>query len=129
MARLSDLVNTSYNKRHIVIQGTEIPVAFTFASFEYVQEAYGKSYEEFEDEMNRMLNNPNGITLDKQTIKLMTSLIYSMIRSGGHECTPEEVMNSIPQSELVPIFETSLEIFNDQNFQKEDEEKIKQTKK
>ena len=48
MARLSDLVNVNINLNKIKIQGVDIPVIFTFESFPYVEESYGKPYHEFE---------------------------------------------------------------------------------
>ncbi|UTG99321.1 hypothetical protein [Macrococcoides canis] len=129
MARLSDLVNTSLNKNSVKIQGVDIPVSFTFASFEYVQEAYGQPYEVFEKDMNEKFANGKEVVLDKDAINLMVALIYSMVRSGGTECTPDELLNSIPQSELPEIFQAALDIFNNQIFQESDSKKIKKEKK
>ena len=39
----------------------------------------------------------------------MRSLIYAMMRSGGTECTPTEVKNSIPLYDLPDIFKV---VFN-----------------
>lgn len=128
MAKLSDLVNVGLNRDTIKIQGVEIPVMFTFTSFPFIEESYGKSYEEFEKDMNNMLVDGKVILGPKET-KLMQCLIYSMVRSGGTDCTIEEIEGSIPLSDLPAIFQVSLDIFNNQNFQIEDMEKIKQEKK
>ena len=58
----------------------------------------------------------------------MRSLIYAMMRSGGTECTPTEVKNSIPLYDLPDIFKVVFNIFNNQNFQHSDMEKLKQEK-
>ena len=69
------------------------------------------------------------ITLGKNEMRLMHALIYAMVRSGGTECTPKELEGAIPMNDLPGIFQTVLNIFNNQQFQKEDMEKIKTEKK
>ncbi|MGG3042613.1 hypothetical protein ABEO76_05305 [Bacillus anthracis] len=128
MARLRDLVNVDINLNKIKIQGVEIPVIFTFESFPYVEESYGKPYHEFEKEMNDMLAKGE-FSLGEQEAKLMRSLIYAMVRSGGTECTPIEIKNAIPLYDIPGIFQVVFEIFNGQNFQIEDMEKLKKEKK
>lgn len=128
MARLSDLVNVNINRNTIKIQGVEIPVIFTMESFPYVEEAYGKSYEIFEKDLNKKLGKGT-FTLGKNEIKLMNSLIYAMVKSAGTDCTPYEIKNSIPIADLPGIFQVVFDLFNNQNFQVEDMEKIKQEKK
>lgn len=128
MARLSDLVNVEINLNKIKIQGVEIPVIFTFESFPYVEESYGKPYHEFEKEMNEMLAKGE-FSLGEQEAKLMRSLIYAMVRSGGTECTPTEIKNAIPLYDIPGIFQVVFKIFNGQNFQTEDMEKLKKEKK
>lgn len=128
MAKLSDLVNIDINRDTIKIQGVEIPVIFTFESFPYVEEAYGKPYHIFEKDLNRMLQKGK-VTLGKNEIRLMNALIYAMVKSAGTDCTPYEIKNSIPLSDLPGIFEVAFDLFNDQNFQKSDMDKIKTEKK
>ncbi|GAB6442159.1 MULTISPECIES: hypothetical protein [Bacillus] len=128
MARLSDLVNVEINLSKIKIQGVEIPVIFTFESFPYVEESYGKPYHEFEKEMNEMVEKKE-FSLGEHEAKLMRSLIYAMVRSGGTECTPTEIKNAIPLYDVPGVFQVVFEIFNDQNFQHSDMEKLKQEKK
>lgn len=128
MARLSDLVNVNINVNTIKIQGVEIPVVFTFESFHYVEESYGKEYHEFEKEMNEMMKKGQ-FSLGEKEAKLMRSLIYAMIRSGGTECTPEEIKNAIPLYDLPDIFQVVFQIFSGQTFQYSDMEKLKQEKK
>lgn len=128
MARLRDLVNTNINKDVIRIQGVEIPVIFTMQSFPYVEEAYRKPYHLFERDLNSMLGK-RSFKLGKKEAKLMHALIYSMVRSGGTECTPSEIENSIPMSDLPAIFQVVIDIFSNQNFQKSDMEKMKTEKK
>lgn len=128
MARLSDLVNVDINRNTIKIQGVQIPVIFTFKSFPYVEEAYGKSYGKFEQEMHKMMENGQ-ITLGKKEIKLMHALIYAMVRSGGTDCTISEIENAIPLIDLPGIFQVAIDLFNNQNFQKTDMDKLKTEKK
>lgn len=128
MAKLSDLVNVNINRDTIKIQGVEIPVIFTFESFPYVEEAYGKAYHVFEKEINRMLEKGR-LTLGKNEIKLMNALIYAMVKSGGTDCTPHEIKNSIPINDLPAIFQTTFNIFSKQDFQIEDMQKLKKEKK
>jgi hypothetical protein len=128
MARLSDLVNVNINRNTIKVQGVEIPVIFTFKSFPYVEEAYGKPYHVFEKDINRMMGKGK-VTLGKNEIKLMNSLIYAMVKSAGTDCTPREIESAIPISDLPDIFQVALDIFNNQNFQVSDQEKIKSEKK
>lgn len=128
MAKLSDLVNVNINRDTIKIQGVDIPVIFTMKSFPYVEEAYGKPYHLFEKDLNRMLQKGK-VRLGKKEIKLMSALIYAMVRSGGTECTPQELEGAVPIQDLPDIFQTVLNIFNNQMFQKSDMEKIKTEKK
>ncbi|MEN1934967.1 hypothetical protein AAIE21_04990 [Paenibacillus sp. 102] len=128
MARLSDLVNVDINRNTIKIQKAEIPVIFTMESFPYLEEAYGKPYHEFQKEMNDMLKTGT-VTMGKNETRLMYILIYSMVRSGGTECTLNEIKGSIPLNDLPDIFQAVFDIFNNQDFQAEDMEKLKQEKK
>ncbi|MBH0340330.1 phage protein, partial [Bacillus thuringiensis] len=105
-----------------------IPVIFTFESFPYVEESYGKPYHEFEKEMNDMVSQ-GSFSLGEKEAKLMRSLIYAMVRSGGTECTPTEIKHAIPLYDVPGIFQVVWDIFNHQNFQHTDMEKLKQEKK
>jgi len=116
------------NQDTINIQGVEIPVIFTFTAFPLIEEAYGKSYGLFEKELNGMLQDGK-VILGKKEVKMMNALIYAMVKSGGTDCTPYEIETSIPPSDLPAIFRTVLGIFNNQNFQHADMEKLKTEKK
>ena len=128
MAKLSNLINVNFNRNTIKIQGVDIPVIFTFKSFPFVEEAYGKSYGAFEKDLNSMLKKGK-VNLGEKEIKLMNALIFSMIRSGGTDTTIAEVENAIPLADLPDIFQVAFDLFSNQNFQYEDQEKIKQEKK
>jgi len=128
MAKLSDLINVNINQDVIKIQGKDIPVIFTFKSFPFIEEAYGKEYGAFEKDINEMMKNGK-VSLGKKEVKLMNALIYAMVKSGGTDCTPFEIENSIPISDLPDIFRIALGIFNNQNFQHADMEKLKTEKK
>lgn len=128
MARLSDLVNVNINRDTITVQGVSIPVIFTMKSFPYVEEAYGKQYAEFEKDMNEMLKDGK-VSLGENETKLMNALIYAMVKSAGTECAPDEIESAIPLPDLPAIFQVALNIFNNQNFQMSDMERIKSEKK
>lgn len=128
MAKLSNLVNVNINRNTITVQGVPIPVVFTFTSFPYIEEAYGGSYGKFEKELKGLLNK-GSITMGRKETRLMHVLIYAMIRSGGTDATLAEVEGAIPMSDLPAVFQKVLAIFNEQDFQHSDMEKIKQEKK
>jgi hypothetical protein len=128
MAKLSDLVNININRDTIKVQGVDIPVIFTFESFPYVEEAYGKPYHVFEKDVNRMMQKGK-VTLGKNETKLMNALIYAMIKSAGTDCTPHEIKTAIPLTDLPGVFQVAINIFNNQNFQTSDMSKIKSEKK
>lgn len=129
MAKLSDLVNININRDTIQIQGVEIPVIFTFKSFPYVEEAYGKSYAVFEKDLNGMLKKDGKVTLDRKAVRIMNCLIYAMVKSAGTDCTLHEIETAIPIKDLEAIFQTVLNIFSNQQFQDADMRKIKTEKK
>ena len=125
MALLRDLVNININNDVVTIQGVKIPVVFTMESFPHLEEVYGP-YDLFEADLNALLLKPQ-FQLGTKEIKLMYSLIYAMVRTGGTECTFEELKNSIGFGDLVGVFETALTIFTNQTFQQSDINKIKST--
>lgn len=128
MARLRDLVNVNINRDTIQIQGVEIPIIFTFKSFPYVEQAYKKPYHIFEKDLNRMMGREK-VKLGRNETRLMHALIYAMVRSGGTDCTPYELENSIPLSDLPEIFKKVISVFQNQIFQASDQKKIKTEKK
>jgi hypothetical protein len=128
MARLSDLVNVNINRDTIKVQGVEIPVIFSIMSFAYVEEAYGEPYHVFEKDLYGMLEKGK-VKLGVKEIRLINTLVYSMIRSGGTEATIKEVETAIPPSDLPEVFKKVLGVFNNQNFQHSDMTMIKSTKK
>ncbi|MCQ6405537.1 hypothetical protein NPM08_33480, partial [Bacillus cereus] len=62
----------------------------TFEYFPYVDEGFGTPYHEFEKEMNDMIAKGQ-FSLAENEAKLMRALIYEMLRSGGTECTLDEI--------------------------------------
>lgn len=128
MAKLRDLVNVNINRNTIKIQGVDIPVIFTFESFPYLEQAYGKPYRLWESDLNQMMQKGK-VSLGKSESKLIRSLIYAMVRSGGTDCTMHELEGAIPLQDLPEVFQKALAIFNNQNFQASDATRIKQEKK
>ncbi|EEM38342.1 hypothetical protein bthur0004_57670 [Bacillus thuringiensis serovar sotto str. T04001] len=78
--------------------------------------------------MNDMLGKGQ-FSLGENEAKLMRALIYAMVRSGGTECTLDEIKGAIPMNDLPDIFIVVYEIFSGQTFQNSDMEKLKQEKK
>ncbi|MBC1548268.1 hypothetical protein HCJ27_14300, partial [Listeria sp. FSL L7-1435] len=77
---------------------------------------------------NKMLSSKN-TKLIGGNVTIMRLLVYGMVRSGGTECTLEELENSIAINELVSVYQKALSIFAGQNFQSEDMKRIKSGKK
>lgn len=124
MAKLRDLVNVEANVDHISIQGVKIPIMFSMAAIDYIQECYGKSYPQFERDMNSMLKQKQ-VTLRGNELKIVRSLIYGMVRAGGTECTPQELEGSITLNEIEPVYDTAMNVFVNQNFEQKDLETVK----
>mgnify|MGYP001394842324 CR=1 FL=1 len=119
MAKLSDLVNVNINRDKIIIQGAEIPISFSMETMEFIGDGYDSDYAIFEAELNAMMHQEK-VRLDRKSLKIMRTLIYGMVRSGGTECTPKELDNSIPLSQVVNVFEVCLDLFQRQNFDDKD---------
>ncbi|EAD0080281.1 hypothetical protein AWI85_05970 [Listeria monocytogenes] len=128
MAKLRDLVDVNINDNYITIQGVNFRVLFTMRSFEYIAEAYGKGYKVFEKDMHKLIKKGQ-FTASEHELKIMRSLIYAMVRTGGTECDFDELEGAIPITELKDIYITVMNIFSQQTFQVEDNERIKQPKK
>ena len=128
MANLKDLINVNINRDSINIQGVDIPILFDMQSFAFVAEAYGKPYHIFEKDINDMLKDGK-VQLNEKELKIIHSLIYAMIKSGGTETTPEELRGAIPIHDLQNIFQKVLDTYQMQDFQKTDLDKLKQSPK
>ncbi|MBC2367835.1 hypothetical protein HBP99_04270 [Listeria booriae] len=128
MAKLNTLINTKINQDTVSIQGVDIPVIFTMESMEYIQEAYGEDYALFEAKLNAMMTR-DVVHATGDNLKIIRSLIYAMVRSGGTECTLQELTNAIPFKDISGVYDTVFKIFQSQNFQEEDLNKIVNTKK
>lgn len=124
MAKLSDLINVNENKDHVTIQGVEIPIAFTMQTMEFVAEGYGKSFAQLEKDLNAMFKK-KVVTMGNKELKLISALLYGMVRSGGTETTVEELIQSIPFNEVPQVANELMRVFNDKYFQPEDYAKLK----
>lgn len=120
LARLSDLVNIDLNIDHIKIQNEEIPISFGMDAMEYIADVYGEDYSVFERDLNNEFVGKEVIVANRKNMKIIRALIYGMVRSGGTECTPEELQRSIPFSQVTDIYQTCLEVFMSQNFEEQD---------
>lgn len=126
MANLKDLINVNINRDVITIQGVEIPILFNMESFAFVTEAYGKPYHIFESDIHKMLINGK-VKMKHNELKIVNSLIYAMIRSGGTYTTIQELRGAIPLDDLEGIFQKVLDVYQMQDFQKTDLNKLKQS--
>lgn len=126
MPKLSDLIDVGINRNTVSIQGAAIPILFTMETFNHVQEAYGATYSVFEKDLNKMLSKRERLRLNAKEMKVMYALIYGMIVSGGTDCTLEDIRGGIPIGDLQEIFQKVLDIFQNQDFQKSDIERMKQ---
>lgn len=130
MAKLSDLVNVNINRDKITIQKVEIPIVFTMLAFPFLEEAYGQDYVKFERDLHRVFMKNNGdIRMGKEELHIMQALIYAMVRAGGTECTPTELIESIPPNDLPIIFQQAMVVFMRQKFQDADLDMITDKKK
>ena len=122
---LKNLINVNINRDEITIQGQDLPILFDMESFAYVSEAYGKPYGVFESDMNKMLKNKGKVKVGQKELRIMNSLIYAMVKSGGTNCTFDQIRGGVPIGDLQDIFQKVLDVFQQQDFQKSDLEKLK----
>lgn len=136
MAELSELIDTGRTNNAITLHGigkggsdVELPVMFTMGTLDYVAEAYGKSFAQFEKDMNKMMGKP--ILMQGKELKVLNALIYGVVRSGGTETTPDELARIIPFGDMTSVAETVMAVFNASYFQSKDVAKLKdvETKK
>lgn len=125
MAKLSDLININAKEDFIVIQGAEIPIDFNMATLDIISQAYGKSFDQIEKKLNSMMSRKS-VSLGHEELRLINALLYGMVRSGGTETTPDELMAAIKVNDIGDVFNKVMEVFNDKYFQPEDAAKIKE---
>lgn len=124
MAKLSDLINIEGHQKTVDIQGIEIPVAFTMETMAYIAEAYGSTYKIFERDLNKMMKKKN-LEPGEMEVKVMSSLLYGMVRSAGTETTPQELLVAIPFSQIGSVYAKAMEVFTDSQFEEQDLKKLK----
>lgn len=128
MARLADYgiqVSDFSNTRKVMIQGHEFPVSFTLETMEYIADIYDGDYSIFEADMNAMLERSEGQlnskTLTPSDLKIMRSLIYGMLRTGGLEEDPKTIFKFLGMNgDVLSAYAACMEIFSAQTFQVED---------
>lgn len=120
LARLKDLVDINLNIDFIKIQNEEIPISFGMDAMEYIADIYGDDYSVFEKDLNEEFVGKEVIVATRKNMKIIRSLIYGMVRSGGTECTPEELQRSIPFSQVTDVYQICLNVFMSQNFEEHD---------
>ncbi|MBE9390332.1 hypothetical protein [Vagococcus salmoninarum] len=120
MARLKDLVNVDLNTDFILVQDTQLPINFGMDAMEYIADIYGEDYSVFEKDLNEEFTGKESIKATRKNMKIIRALIYGMVRSGGTECSPKELQNSIPFSQVSNIYQICLDVFMSQNFEEQD---------
>lgn len=133
MAKLSDygiIVDDLKNSQTVTIQGHEFPIVFTMETMEYIADIYGGDYSQFEHDMNEMINKCDGEisskNLNAADLKIMRSLIYGMLRTGGLDEEPGTIYKFLGMNgSVLEIYAACMEIFSDQSFQVEDLKKSK----
>lgn len=130
MAKLSELVNVGETNDVITLHGIsnnggdlELPIAFTMGTLDYVAEAYGKPFAQFEKEMNKMMGKE--ILMRGKELKILNALIYGVVRTGGTETTPDELARIIPFADMNGIAQSVMTVFNTSYFQAKDIGKLK----
>lgn len=124
--QISDLENTSM----CTIRGKEFPVSFTMETMEYIADIYGGDYAQFEADMNVMLKKSNGritsANLAASDLKIMRSLIYGMLKTGGLDESSETIFKFLGMGkDVLTVYANCMEIFTHQAFQVEDLKKSK----
>lgn len=125
MARLADYginVDNLENTAVVTVRGHEFPIAFTMETMEYIADTYDEDYSQFEADMNAMLNksggNINSSNLTSSDLKIMRTLIYAMLRTGGLEEDPQTIFKFLGMSgEVLDIYAKCMPIFASQTFQ------------
>lgn len=128
MAKLSDYginVDDLSSSAIVTIHGQEFPIAFTMETMEYVADIYEQDYAVFERDTNAMILKKEGTfttsQLTPQDLKIMRTLIYSMLRTGGLDESPDTIMKFLGMSsDILGIYGVCMEIFSNQTFQVED---------
>lgn len=125
MARLSDYginVDNLENTAICTIKGIEFPISFTMETMEYIADTYDSDYSQFEADMNEMLNKSGGkinsSNLTSSDLKIMRTLIYAMLRTGGLDEPPKTIFSFLGMNgEVLDIYSACMTIFASQTFQ------------
>lgn len=133
MAKLSDYgikLEDIDSSEKIKIRGQYFPVDFHMESMEYIAHVYGDDYSKFEQATNEMLKRMDGqLTTAKLTssdLKIMRSLIYAMVRTGGLEEDCETVSKLVGiGNDMLEAYSVCMKIFSNNNFQVGDLKKSK----
>lgn len=133
MARLVDYginIDDLGNSRVVNIKGYDFPVVFTMETMEYIADVYGEDYSKFENDMNLLINKSDGEinsrNLTPADLKIMRSLIYGMLRTGGLEEDPQTIFKFLGMNgDVLQAYGACMEIFSNQKFQVEDLKKSK----
>ncbi|EAF6235971.1 hypothetical protein ASB83_14940 [Listeria monocytogenes] len=130
MARLSDYGIVVSESPTVTIRGHEFPISLTMETMEYIAEVYDDDYSKFEEDMNAMIKKSDGTISSKNLkpsdLKIMRTLIYSMLKTGGLDESPETMFRFIGMGgSVVEAYAACMEVFSEQNFQVEDLKKSK----
>ncbi|MFS7199268.1 hypothetical protein AB6834_02685 [Carnobacterium divergens] len=133
MAKLSDYgikLDDIDSSEKVKIRGQFFPVDFHMESMEYIADVYDDDYSKFEKDTNDMLKRLDGeLTSSKLTandLKIMRSLIFAMLRTGGLEEDCETVSKLVGVgNDMLEIYSVCMKIFSNNNFQVGDLKKSK----
>jgi hypothetical protein len=128
LAKLSDygiIVDDLKNSQTVTIQGHDFPIVFTMETMEYIADIYGGDYSQFENDMNAMIEKSGGEinsrNLTSADLKIMRSLIYGMLKTGGLDEEPATIFKFLGMNgSVLEIYSACMEIFANQSFQVED---------
>lgn len=124
MSRLKDLLPELKEDNFIEIMGVKIPIRFNMMTLSYIEEASGKPFSELENQLSKF--DGDDTEINSEMLEMMSALLYAVVKTGGTETTPNELMNAIPTvNDTITIFEQVVELFDASYFQEEDTDKLK----
>lgn len=128
MAKLSDYginIDQLENSAVVNIQGKDLPISLTMETLEYIADIYGGDYSKFENDMNDMIarvgEELTSSTLTPSDLKIMRTLIYGMLKTGGLDEDSDTIFKFLGMNNnVLTIYSVCMQIFSSQTFQVED---------
>lgn len=125
MSKLTELLpDLAQDENYIEIVGIHIPIKFNMMTLSYIEDAYGKPFGEMEAKLKEYDGDSNSLNADM--VKLMSAMLYGVVRTGGTETTVDELMSAFPSlDETISAFDKVSVLFEKSYFQTEDTNKLK----